>query len=130
MDHHLLQDDKTNLETITTHKSLCDEITIKQLEEQVFKLNGEVLNGKIQNQKQATEILSLKLKLERQTTIERELLNSIKSYRDEIDQLKNKLSLNECLPSDHNVLQEDSPSKEDSTTVIFYKLLKSNYCFL
>ena len=111
IDQRLSLDNKFNINTITTNKSLCNELTIKELEEKVFKLNGEVLNAKIQNQKQTSEILNLKLKLERKNSIERELLNLIQAYRDEIDQLKKKLNLNEFLPN--------SPPKDDSITVIF-----------
>lgn len=96
-----------------------DELTRQQLIDKVFDLNGELLDAKIKNQTQERELLSLNLKLHRQTTTERDLLCSIELYKDEITQLKEKLK-------EFPNTEQDSTSKETATTVIFYK--KNTYC--
>ena len=109
-DTQILQNDANSTAIICKRKrdsSTDDQIeTELQLVKKEQKLTGDLNIEKEKTEKQNSELLSLKLKLERQNNIERDLLQANKAYKDEIDQLKNKLASYESLENDFIRIQK------------------------
>ena len=82
------------------------DLTTTKLEQKIEQLTSDLLNEKAKNQRQASELLAFKLKIERQNNIEKELIGANKAFKLENEQLKKRLSTFDSLSNDLMKIQQ------------------------